>query len=106
MGGCDPNPECHFYPECYEDNHHLYWPRNDYTSLIERQFRALPENMTLICREEHEAIHANFAPPEKPSEHFMALAVIDATLEGTMYAAVRKRKAANLLLRQLGVDYD
>ena len=72
---CTPNPECRYFPECYTDTHHLYYPRKRYTSGVERQFRQLPENQAELCREVHSEIHATEQLPKKPSRAAM-LAVI------------------------------
>ena len=51
---------------CHSDEHHLYWPRNQYTSKMEKFFRELPENKVQLCRAEHDEIHATEKPPAKP----------------------------------------
>lgn len=76
---CTPNEGCRYYPDCYEDTHHLYWPRRRYTSSVERQFRQLPENQAELCRNVHSELHATEQPPKKPSRAAM-LAVIGEAL--------------------------
>lgn len=57
--------------ECYQDEHHDYWPRRDFVRKIEKRFRNLPENKVFICRALHNAIHATTPPPEKPTREEM-----------------------------------
>jgi len=60
---------------CFEDVHHLYFPRADYKKPIERAFRELPENKVVMCREWHNTDHAVFEPLEKPDLEIMKMAV-------------------------------
>jgi hypothetical protein len=53
--------------------HHEYWPRNRYNG-IAKVFRELEENKTLMCRAEHEEIHAD-RPPAMPSLDVMHEAI-------------------------------
>ena len=53
--------------ECYEDKHHKYWPSDEYTSRVEKQFRQLEVNKVTICRWLHNTIHAVALPPEQPT---------------------------------------
>ncbi len=52
-------------------NHHLFHPRADYTSPLEKEFRELPENQVQIAEEIHRCIHRHQSPPAKPSRVFM-----------------------------------
>lgn len=63
---------------CFEDVHHLYFPRRDYTTPEEREFRNLSENKVEMCREWHNTDHAVFEAPSKPDLEFMQLAILEA----------------------------
>lgn len=76
---CGDNPECGYYPRCYEDTHHLYFPDRNYITPLEKVFRGLPENQVDMCREEHDTLHATTSPPDMPTRDEMLIA-----LEGTM----------------------
>jgi hypothetical protein len=65
---------------CYEDVHHHYFYRRDYDSGISKEFRELDENKTLMCRAEHQEIHATTPPPERPSPAEMRAAIGRASL--------------------------
>ena len=56
---------------CYEDVHHEYWPKSEYKTRIEREFRLLDENKILVCRALHNEIHARRRQSEKPSRNEM-----------------------------------
>jgi hypothetical protein len=60
---------------CFEDVHHLYFPRADYKKPIEREFRELKENKVIMCREWHNTDHAVFEAPAKPDLVVMKAAV-------------------------------
>ena len=57
--------------DCYEDVHHEYWPKSQYRTKIEREFRSLDENKILACRALHNEIHARRRASEKPSRNEM-----------------------------------
>ena len=66
------NEACPYYQEgCYEDVHHKLWPRRDYRRGLDRIFRNLPENKELLCRWEHDELHATQEPPEHPARTVM-----------------------------------
>lgn len=69
------NPECKYYPSCFSDIDHYYFPANDYRKPIEKVFRALPENIELKCRADHDERHAKELPPIKPDLNFMLEAI-------------------------------
>lgn len=72
MKACNPSPECKYYETgCFEDVHHLYWPKSEYRSELERNFRNLGSNTMRICRATHDDIHATERPPVKPSRETM-----------------------------------
>lgn len=70
------NPECKYYEQgCHASTHHLYYPRRNYRNSLERQFRELPENKVQLCRSEHDELHLNEDPPDKPSRAVMLGAI-------------------------------
>lgn len=66
---------------CSSDEHHLMWPKRNYQSPLERQFRELPENKEQTCRWEHDEIHQFDHPPKKPTAEAMISAIARAALE-------------------------
>lgn len=72
--------------------HHLYWPKRDYRSDLERRFRALPWHKVEMPVEAHELLHRLAAPPRKPSLEEM-LAVVE-----TYELQERQRRAQRLLV--------
>lgn len=62
---------------CFEDVHHLYFPRRDYRKPIERAFRELDENKVVMCREWHNTDHAVFEAPDKPDLEIMKMAIAE-----------------------------
>ncbi len=69
------NETCKYAPGCYADEHHLYWPKKNYKSPVEREFRSLPEHRAMVCRAEHDEIHATEGIPKKPSRDQMLQAI-------------------------------
>lgn len=69
-GECpNPRPDCRYAQEgCFSDTHHIFYPRRDYRTPVEKAFRLLPENKVELCRVEHEEIHAALAPEKPPRE--------------------------------------
>lgn len=66
---CDPERVCKLRETigCYEDLHHEAWPRRAYRTKLERDFRNDVLNKVIICRAEHDDIHATTPPPQKPT---------------------------------------
>lgn len=62
---------------CFEDVHHLFFPRRAYTTPTEKQFRELDENKVQICRALHDEEHALWEIPDKPDFQLMKLAVLE-----------------------------
>lgn len=62
---------------CFEDDHHLFYPRAEYKTKTERNFRLLGANIIRICRNLHNIEHAIFPKPEKPDEDVMLAAIQD-----------------------------
>lgn len=75
MRCADQRPDCGYYPECFADVHHLWWPAHLYRGSIPSLFRRLPENKVIICRKEHDTIHAMQEPPEVPHRDVMIQAI-------------------------------
>ena len=72
------NEACRFYETeqgCVSNEHHTYWPKKRYTTQVEREFRALPENREQMCMAEHREKHATEQPPVKPSREQMIQAI-------------------------------
>lgn len=59
----------------HSDVHHFYYPRKDYKTKTEKEFRNLPENKGYVCRCLHNFIHATQEPPVKPTLDFMLDAI-------------------------------
>lgn len=47
--------------------HHIYWPRTEYTTPLERKFRNHPDNKVNLPWCEHKQKHIEEEPPEKPT---------------------------------------
>ena len=73
---CNPTEDCKYYPDCYEDVHHLYYPSYEYTGVVENRFRELDENKQRLCRALHELRHLTEEPPVKPSREIMEHTII------------------------------
>lgn len=71
---CEQNNDCPVKAvvgRCFEDIHHDYFPRREYKTKIEKDFRNLDENKKLMCRMAHNAFHAMGIIPDKPSREEM-----------------------------------
>lgn len=60
---------------CFEDVHHLYYPKSSYSNGFAQKFRELDENKVEICRDEHNEIHATERSPYRPSMNFIKEAI-------------------------------
>lgn len=91
---CIPNPECPYNKKggCREDEHHLYWPGNEYRGTVEKTFRNLPENKIQMCRRLHDVEHS-LQPPTKPDKDKMLETIIDADTAGRICLSATKRRA-------------
>lgn len=78
MEGCSPNPDCPFYGNCFEDTHHLYYPKSDYRTKVERTFRSI--HKVEMCRWAHVELHATQEPPEKPEYEEMVESILSTEL--------------------------
>jgi hypothetical protein len=74
---------------CFEDEHHKYFPKADYQTSTEKQFRELEENKIYGCRDKHNEDHATQPIPTKPELFFMVEAI-----KAARRAKKDRRKAA------------
>ena len=70
----------------FTDTHHLYFPRRDYQTKTEKQYRELPHHKVVICRNEHNELHAEYQPPTKPSQAEMVRAIASWAMREAEYA--------------------
>lgn len=77
-------PDCPYRSQvgCESNKHHQYWPRRDYKTSLEKEFRELPENKEQICKWLHQLIHENSEPPEKPNVQDMIRAIAQSAIQG------------------------
>lgn len=80
---CEPNPKCKFYKKdgCYQNLHHIFYPRCWYTTPLEKKFRQDPRNIERLCRMSHEIIHLTQKPPDKPTIEEMQVFVRNKDME-------------------------
>ena len=78
---------------CFSDTHHIYW-RETYENDLDALYGNLPENLTQMCRSDHDELHANMEAPELPSREEKLGRVILALLnnELNLHFSVRKQK--------------
>lgn len=76
--------------------HHLYWPRREYQTDLERRFRTLPWNKIEMPVAAHELLHRLAPPPRKPAIEEMLAAV------ETFELKERQRRAQQLMLARSG----
>jgi hypothetical protein len=91
-----PNPDCKYFdtPECLVTRHHNYFPSTDYQTPVERAFRNLPHNSTMMQRCDHDEFHATNEPPEKPPLQEMARVVLSS--EGYISRRLKKELRKDL----------
>jgi len=58
-----------------ENRHHLYFPRKNYRTPLERAFRNLPCHIVWLDVEAHRLLHVYSKPPTKPRRQDMELAL-------------------------------
>lgn len=82
---CNADIPCRYRElgQCREDIHHKYWPSSNFRTRIEKQFRQLPENKEITCRERHDQIHATESEPIKPSRDAMLRAIAESAIGGS-----------------------
>lgn len=51
--------------------HHRWWPKNEYTTDLEKKFRNHPAHIDLMAWCEHRRLHFEQKPPQKPSINHM-----------------------------------
>lgn len=91
--GCNPSPECKYFPECYEDEHHPY--RRAEFSDGNHALRSMFSRLYVVvgCREYHEQREADgTAWLEWPSDEVMRQEVDEAYV----YISKSKRKKMGL----------
>ena len=81
---------------CHLSDHHLYYPANQYRGSLERAFRNLPMNIVEIRRCDHDDLHRDEEPPEKPRTEEMAKAIV--ANQSPNYTSSRRRKLVRKLL--------
>jgi len=72
------SPECRYWKNkhgCRQNTHHLYYPKNDYTTPVEKEFRELQDNKVVLCMVEHDQLHKIEQPPMKPSRDEMLMVI-------------------------------
>lgn len=57
------------------NRHHIWYPKRDYTTRLERRFRELPCGIVFLPVRTHNLLHALQAPPKNPSRFEMAEAI-------------------------------
>lgn len=60
------------------NEHHIYYYGAAYTTRLAKDFRALPQNRTVLTVTAHNYYHENFIPPVKPPTVVMAETMLDA----------------------------
>lgn len=86
------SPDCKYFDSptgCFSDTHHLQYPRADYRSKLEKQFRELPENKVDICRDMHDECHAFEDLPLKPSLEVMRHTVNESRIQRLIVEGVK-----------------
>lgn len=68
----------------FSDTHHIYYPASNYRTLVEKEFRELPENKVQLCRNEHNERHATEEIPVKPSRDEMLQAISGLVLNNSI----------------------
>lgn len=77
------NEECKYFsgPDgCHASTHHLLYPRGQYRTALEKEYRELPSHKVQMCRQEHDELHATEQPPTKPPRDEMLRAIASQAL--------------------------
>lgn len=99
---CEPE-NCPHYKGCRKcepqqgyrwTQHHLYWPKAEYTSKIELIFRNLPENIIHLCRFQHDLLHRSQSPPKKPAESIMEKTIQEAAEQRVLQRQQQRQRMA------------
>lgn len=103
-GRCDnPDPNCKYAAAnrgggCFSDEHHLFYPRNEYSDPIAKRWRDLGKNTVQLCRRLHDDIHAQDSPPPRPTRETMAYELLNSdehltrNVRDALQAFIRKRE--------------
>lgn len=79
---CNPDVYCNLRETigCFEDIHHEAYPKSQYRTTLEKEFREHVMNKVLMCRMIHNEEHAQWLIPRKaePSEMRNLMEVYDA----------------------------
>jgi hypothetical protein len=54
------------------ERHHIWYPRDEYRTKLERRFRNLPLFVVSMESEAHKFLHIYNDPPRKPDKNLMA----------------------------------
>lgn len=68
---CRYDKRCEVGNAYHQNRHHLYWPKCNYRTDLESEFREHPDNSEYLCRLKHDLLHARTPPPTKPTRAFM-----------------------------------
>lgn len=83
-----PNPriDCKYFGTiaCILTRHHEKYPKSAYPTKVEKAYRNLPENIKLLPNCDHERLHHETLPPEKPTLDVMRQAIADSALSKTV----------------------
>lgn len=101
---CEPDPKCKFHRKdgCYQNLHHLFYPRRDYTTPLEKKFRIDPRNIVQLCRREHERLHHTQDIPEKPTIQEMQVFIRDKKMERVRDYDGRSQRRAEQIQEVVG----
>lgn len=69
--------------------HHLWYPRRDYQTRLEKTFRALQCQIVLLDDHTHRSVHRHSEPPHKPSHEEM-VAALERHAQGVCKCTYRK----------------
>lgn len=72
---CQPE-QCRF-PEPFQDRHHVYHPRREFKTGVEKKFRQLGCFVYTTCRCMHEEWDGAFDPPPKPPRDVMVQVIAE-----------------------------
>lgn len=81
-----PQESCKYFPNCFRDKHHKFFPAFEYATKLEKRYRNVRDNIVKMCRQSHEYLHIEFgtAPPDKPEREDMLDVVEQEFLDGGM----------------------
>lgn len=88
---CTPEETCKYYPDCFEDIHHVYKQALADTAL-KAVFGNLPENKRPNCRAFHERDEAEHGWPDYPDIPEMKVTIKSAQQRGEISLSKRQLK--------------